>query len=200
MLERCTRIWCVLPVPMRTSSSVNLREPAQHAIFGPGGAAAQKPCGHARAMPRIAGDGPLDAPALCFHNAVDQGEVDFLHLPPGKLGGQGAVRRVVFGHQQHAAGEAVQTMHDARPQRPTHAGQAPETGATARSPACRNERPRRHAPPCRRVYRWPPGRCLRKASRAGWLRLWQRAAPARRVRRRSGRPREPCRTPARGRH
>ena len=33
------------------------------------------------------------------------------------------MRGVVLGHQQHAAGEAVQPVHDSRPQRAAHAGE-----------------------------------------------------------------------------
>ena len=126
MLERCTRIWCVRPVPMRTSSRVKRVEAPQHAVLGPRRAALGQPRRHARAMHRVAGDGPLDAPALVAHAAVHQRQVGLLHLPSGELRGQAPMGRVVLGHQQHAAGVAVQAMHDARPQRAAHARERAE--------------------------------------------------------------------------
>ena len=120
MLDRCTRIWCVRPVPMRTSSSVN---PAKrrstryslHAARPSSSRAVMRDAPH-----RIARDRALDPAGLRLHFAVHQRQVDLLHLPAGELVGQRAVRRVVLGHQQHAAGEAVQPVHDARPQRAAH--------------------------------------------------------------------------------
>ena len=47
---------------------------------------------------------------------MHQRQVDLLHPPAGELRRQLAVRGVVLGHQQHAAGEAVQPVHDAGPQ------------------------------------------------------------------------------------
>src|ERR1022692_3412539 len=91
-------------------------EAAEDAVFGPGGAAVAEAGGHARAAPRIARDGLFDAAAIRLHVAVNQRQVGLLHLPAGEQGGQRAMRGVVLGHQNHAAGEAVQAMHDAGPQ------------------------------------------------------------------------------------
>ena len=168
MLARCTRIWCVRPVPMRTSSSVKSGERRSTRYSRPGRAALRQPRRHARAAHRIARDRAARCARSSFlHRAVHQREVDLLHLAPGELRRQRLVRGVVLGHQQHAAGEAVQPVHDARPQVAAHAARATRSGAAARSPACPNARPRRRGPPCRRAYRWPPGRHLRRGCAAG---------------------------------
>ena len=88
----------------------------QHAVFGDCRPAAAQPRRHADAPDRIAGDGLLDLAAFGLDRAVHQREVDLLHLPPGELFGQAPVRQVVARRQDHAAGIAVQTVHDARPQ------------------------------------------------------------------------------------
>ena len=54
---------------------------------------------------------------ILLHYAVDEGEVDFLDAAGGELLGEIAMRGVGFGDQQHAAGIAVQAMHDAGTQR-----------------------------------------------------------------------------------
>jgi hypothetical protein len=131
MLARCTRIWWVRPVPMRTSKKVKAREAAQDAVFGPGGAAAAQAGGHAGAVPRIARDGLFDAALVRLHVAVDQRQVGLLHLAAGEQRGQRAMRGVVLGHQNHAAGEAVQAMHDAGPQVAAQRGKRLETASSA---------------------------------------------------------------------
>jgi hypothetical protein len=46
---------------------------------------------------------------------MHQGEIDLLHGAASELFGQSAVGGIVFGHQEDAAGEAVQAMHDTGP-------------------------------------------------------------------------------------
>jgi hypothetical protein len=77
---------------------------------------ALEPRGHAGAPPRIARDGFFDAAAIHPDAAADQRQVGLLHLAAGKLRGQGAMRGIVLGHQQHAAGIAVEAVDDAGPQ------------------------------------------------------------------------------------
>ncbi len=48
---------------------------------------------------------------------MDQRQVDLLHAPSGELGGELAMRGIVLGDQQDAAGIPVQPVDDARPER-----------------------------------------------------------------------------------
>ena len=189
MLDRCTRIWCVRPVPMRTSRNVKpaKRRRTRYSVQ----AARPRP---KRAVMRVRWRGSRAMgfsmrPRSGLHVAMHQGEVGLLHLAAGEQRGQRAMRGVVLGDQDHAAGEAVQAMHDAGPQIAAQRGKRSGSGRAGRSPACRYARPRRRAPPCRRVCRWPRGPGLRRARGAGWLRARRVTAAVRRAPRRSGRPR-----------
>ena len=102
-------------------------EALQDPVFGQGRSSAPEPRGHADAPHRIARDRFLQLPAFLLHDAVNQRQVDLLDLALGELLGQVAVRGVVARHQDHAAGVAVQPVHDARPQLAAHPGKQRET-------------------------------------------------------------------------
>ena len=165
MLDRWTRIWWVRP---GSDADFQQREAARSGRRTRYSDQAARPSA-SRAVMRVRWTGSRAMgrsmrPLSCSHAAVHQRQVDLLHLPAGKLRGQVAVRRVVLGHQQHAAGVAVQAVDDARPQRPAHARKRGRSGAAGRSPGCRNGRPRRRGPPCRRACRRPPGRRPHRAT------------------------------------
>ena len=173
-------------------------EAPQHPVLAPGRAAPREARGHAGAMHRIARDRPLDAPALRLHFALHQREVGLGHLAARELLGQAAVRGVILGHQQHAAGEAVQAVDDAGPHLAAHPGETREAvqqrvdqGSRMHSGAGVNH----HARP---AYRWPPGRHLRRAWRAECPRRWRAGEAARRVAPRRFRRRAACRRAGRG--
>ena len=84
MLARCTRIWWVRPVPMRTSRNVNPGNRCKTRYSLQAARPFAQPGGHARAVPRIPRYGLLDAPALGLYLAVNQRQVSLLHLPPRK--------------------------------------------------------------------------------------------------------------------
>ena len=147
MLARCARIWCVRPVPMRTSKIREFLESPQHAVIRQRVAAMIEARRHARPMRRIARNRLGDAPGLRVHAALHQRQVRFLRGAIGELAGQRAMRRIVARDEQHAAGSPVQSMHNARPQFARPPAIASRSDAPAGSPAFRNARPRPHAPP-----------------------------------------------------
>src|SRR6266404_4126742 len=72
--------------------------------------------GHTRAANRVPRDRLADAAGLSAHLSLNQREIRFLHRTRGELRGQRAMRRVGAGHQQHAAGTAIQAVNNARAQ------------------------------------------------------------------------------------
>ncbi len=71
-------------------------------------------------MHRIARNRALNPPAFRFHFALHESEVRLSYLAAGELFGEPAMRRVVLGHQQDAAGEAIQAMYNSRPHGAAH--------------------------------------------------------------------------------
>src|SRR5215472_6887793 len=102
-------------------------EAAQDAVLGPGGAAFGESSGHARASDGVARDGALDPSGVLFDVAVHQGEIDLAHQAAGELFREAMVRSVVLRYQEDAAGESVEAVDDAGPQRAADAGQRAET-------------------------------------------------------------------------
>jgi hypothetical protein len=112
-----------------TDSHFNKREVSktlQHPVFRPCRPSAGKPRGHPRAAYRVAGYGLLDAPRVILHISVHQSQIEFLYFPPGELGGKGLMRSVVLCHKKYSAGEAIQTVNDARPVLATDAREVAE--------------------------------------------------------------------------
>src|SRR5579864_172733 len=93
-----------------------VRKTANDMILGPRCTATREPGSHADALPGIARDRFLDAAMLQLDFAMHQSEISFFYATRGELFGQTLVRSIVFRHQQHAAGIAIQAMHDAGPQ------------------------------------------------------------------------------------
>jgi len=127
MLERCTRIWWVAAGADPHFEQGEPLEPAEDAVFGPGGAAFGEARGHAGAPDGVAGDGTFHTPAFELHFAVHQRQIDLFDLPARKLRGQLLMGVVVLGHQQDAAGIAVEPVHDAGAQGAGNAGERAET-------------------------------------------------------------------------
>ena len=72
-------------------------------------------CRHARSIAWIARDRFLDAP-IAFESSFHEREIDFLNAARGELLCEIAVSGISFRDEQHAAREAIETMHDARAQ------------------------------------------------------------------------------------
>ena len=64
----------------------------------------------------------VDHAARFPRDAGHQREINFLHRARGKLPGKIAMGRIVFGHDQAAAGFLVEAMNDARTFFPADAG------------------------------------------------------------------------------
>jgi hypothetical protein len=69
---------------------------------------------HSVAADTIATYRQVDGSGLFFWPSVDQCPVIFFHFPASELGTEVAVRSVILGYQDQAAGFAIKAMHDAR--------------------------------------------------------------------------------------
>ena len=98
-------------------------QPRQHAPVRARGAAVAPPRSHARAMVQIARDRQADGPRVLLQPAMHQRQVSFLYLPCRELPAQCGVHGVIPRHHQHPRSIFIQAVHDARPQRPRHAGE-----------------------------------------------------------------------------
>jgi len=96
---------------------------AQHFELAPCRAPFGEPSGHAGAVDRISRYRAFDAAALRLYVTLNQGQVSLDDLATGKLTGEGTVRGVVLGNQQHAAGKSVEAMDDAGAQSTANAGE-----------------------------------------------------------------------------
>jgi hypothetical protein len=85
----------------------------QNFVVGYGGAPGRIPSRHARAVDIVARDRGGDAAGIGRDRAVDEGQINFFGRAGGELSGQVAMSGVGFGHQQHAAGFAIQPVDDA---------------------------------------------------------------------------------------
>ncbi len=118
MLARCTRIWCVRPVPMRTSRYVNFskRRDTRYSV------SAERPLPSFAVMrmrpDRIARNRRRHPPLVIAHFPMNQRQISFLYRPARELRRQRPVRGIVASHQQNSASAFVQTMHNARTQIP----------------------------------------------------------------------------------
>ena len=81
---------------------------------------------HTRSLDGIARNLRGDAAAGRRHRAVNHREIRLLHRSRRKLRGQRLMRGVGAGHQQDAAGEAIQAVDDPGPQVAADAGQRRE--------------------------------------------------------------------------
>src|SRR5207253_4644170 len=71
--------------------------------------------GHLDAVGGVVADAALDVIAVAVEHALGDGPVLLEHLARLELVTEVAVRLLFLGHQDDAAGVAVQPMHDARP-------------------------------------------------------------------------------------
>lgn len=99
----------------------------QYLVFAESGAATSEFRGHSNAAERIASDGSLDAAAIGFQAAMYESQINLVDRAAGELFGEVAMSRVGARHQDHAAGESIEPMHDAWTQRTAHARERPET-------------------------------------------------------------------------
>src|SRR5207248_6597692 len=90
-------------------------EPLDHLVIGAGIAALFLVVGdrHLDAVVRVPDDAALDVIAVAVEDAVDQGPVLLEDLAQLELHAQVAVRLLLLGDQDDAAGVAVEAMHDA---------------------------------------------------------------------------------------
>src|SRR5581483_900698 len=86
-----------------------------HEIVSDRLAAAMATSTHACSSHWIAADWTTDSTPILLHKAMYQGNVSLLCRSIGKLCGQAAVRGIVLGHHQQAAGFPIQAMDDAGP-------------------------------------------------------------------------------------
>jgi hypothetical protein len=96
---------------------------------------------HARAATQVARHGKLDAPGILLEQAVEQSHVGLLDVAFAKLGDQSMMRFIGAGDDEHAGSFLVETMNDARAERPSGGGKAAEAvqeraGQSAASGAC----------------------------------------------------------------
>ena len=91
-------------------------EALQDAIFGQRFAPVVQARGHSSAANGITRNRLDNSSSFAAHTALNQGKISLLHRTPGELRGQCAMGRIRAGHEQHAAGYAVEAMHDARAQ------------------------------------------------------------------------------------
>jgi len=71
-------------------------------------------------MPR---DGGADFPLVAGDLPAENGQIDFLHGPPGELSGKGDVCGVVFRHHHAPAGIFVEAVNNAGPGHAAHAAE-----------------------------------------------------------------------------
>ena len=95
-------------------------EASQHLVFGNGRTAFRQSGRHAYAANRIASDRSCDLTPIRFHPAMHEREINLFDLAAGELLGEMAMSLIRARDQNHAAGEAIQAMHDTRPQRAPH--------------------------------------------------------------------------------
>src|SRR5947199_10331511 len=74
-------------------------DPPLHRVVRYGFASARAASCHSRAADAIAADAAGNRAAVLFHPSVDERAVGLLHLTPGKLPCQLAMRFIVFGYQ-----------------------------------------------------------------------------------------------------
>ena len=79
---------------------------------------------HPVAMDGVTADGAVHGTAVFFRHAGHQGQIFLFEGARGELIGQGAVRGVVFGHNEQPGGFLVETVHDARTLHPADPAQA----------------------------------------------------------------------------
>src|SRR5262249_15654878 len=82
---------------------------------------------HTGSAPRVTSYPTAYRATILAHASVHQGKIILLRLPCRKLGGELAVRLVVFRNHQKSAGLFVKPMHNPGPQVATYARQTPET-------------------------------------------------------------------------
>jgi len=95
-------------------------EPLQHGVFRPRATAALQTGGHPHAADRVAGNRFFDSSVVLFDFAVHQRHIGFFDRAARELFRKALVRTVGLRHYQHAAGESVQPVDNARPQIASH--------------------------------------------------------------------------------
>ena len=95
---------------IRTCGSTSRRKDP---VFGFRGATAAARHVHFFPMHRMPRDRRLDDAASFRRRPGDEGEIDLARGPFGELPRKIAMTRIVLGHDEHAAGLFIETMHDA---------------------------------------------------------------------------------------
>ena len=126
MWARCTRIWCVRPVLGSTVTAAKPSNRSDHLVERLRRATGRVVAadGHLLALLGMNADRAVDDVAVAVRPPDDQGEILLLDRAGLELRRQLRVRQVGAGHQDHAAGVAVEPVDDARPGRSAAAAQA----------------------------------------------------------------------------
>ena len=85
-------------------------------VFGSGFASAAAFGGHARTFLNVAADGASNRAAVLFRPTLYECLVRLVNLAPGKLSREPPVRFIIFCNDHQAAGSAIETVNNPRPQ------------------------------------------------------------------------------------